>query len=116
MELCVSATTERLDRLLEMTDASGHVDSLNLLRSIMVDISNRLFLRVPLDGQLSVHRHRLTATPTSPASLCFCLLCHAEKDLLMKIHNYFETWQTVLIQPDIFFKIGWLYDKHKKAA
>lgn len=116
MAVCVSTTTERLDRLLEMTNSSGHVDSLNLLRAIVVDVSNRLFLRVPLNGQLPARRHCLTATPTSPASLCFCLLCRSEKDLLMKIHNYFETWQTVLIQPDIFFKIGWLYDKHKKAA
>lgn len=61
--MCVSVTTERLDRLLEMTDGSGHVDSLNLLRAIVVDISNRLFLRVPLDGQLPAHRHRLTAPP-----------------------------------------------------
>lgn len=55
--MCVSATTERLDRLLEMTDGSGHVDSLNLLRAIVVDISNRLFLRVPISGQLPAHRH-----------------------------------------------------------
>ncbi|XP_067090465.1 cytochrome P450 19A1B [Osmerus mordax] len=86
--VCVSATERQLECLQDMTDASGHVDALNLLRCIVVDISNSLFLRVPLN----------------------------EKELLMKIQNYFDTWQTVLIQPDIFFKLGCLYNKHEKAA
>lgn len=53
--ICVSSTAKHLDCLHKMTDPSGHVDSLNLLRAIVVDISNRLFLRVPLNGQLHVH-------------------------------------------------------------
>lgn len=86
--VCESSTAKHLDSLQEMTDPSKHVDALSLLRTIVVDISNKLFLGVPLD----------------------------EKDLLIKIHNYFDTWQKVLIMPDIFFKIGWLYNKHKRAG
>uniref|UniRef100_A0AAY5EZK3 aromatase n=1 Tax=Electrophorus electricus TaxID=8005 RepID=A0AAY5EZK3_ELEEL len=86
--VCVSATTKHLGNLNELTDSSGHVDVLNLLRCIVVDISNRLFLRIPLN----------------------------EKDLLLKIHKYFDTWQTVLILPDIFFRLGWMCNKHQQAA
>nr|AKQ53341.1 P450 aromatase [Acanthogobius hasta] len=88
VSICVNSTTNHLNNLHEVTSPSGHVDALNLLRAIVVDISNKLFLGVPLN----------------------------EKLLLMKIHNYFETWQAVLIKPDIFFKVGWLYNKHKKSA
>ncbi|XP_076846997.1 cytochrome P450 19A1B isoform X1 [Brachyhypopomus gauderio] len=88
VEVCVSATTKHLSVLSELTDSSGHVDVLNLLRCIVVDISNRLFLRIPLN----------------------------EKDLLLKIHKYFDTWQTVLIQPDVFFRLGWMCNKHQHAA
>ncbi|KAL1247149.1 hypothetical protein QQF64_022525 [Cirrhinus molitorella] len=88
IDVCVSATKKQLDVLQEFTDHSGHVDVLNLLRCIVVDVSNRLFLRIPLN----------------------------EKDLLMKIHRYFSTWQTVLIQPDIFFRLNFVYKKHQLAA
>ncbi|XP_076846998.1 cytochrome P450 19A1B isoform X2 [Brachyhypopomus gauderio] len=53
VEVCVSATTKHLSVLSELTDSSGHVDVLNLLRCIVVDISNRLFLRIPLNELLS---------------------------------------------------------------
>lgn len=52
VSICVNSTAKHLDNLHEMTSPSGHVDALNLLRAIVVDISNKLFLRVPLNGQL----------------------------------------------------------------
>ncbi|XP_051975387.1 brain aromatase [Xyrauchen texanus] len=88
VDVCVSATNKQLDLLHEFSDPSGHVDVLNLLRCIVVDVSNQLFLRIPLN----------------------------EKYLLVKIHRYFSTWQTVLIQPDIFFRLDFLYNKCHLAA
>ncbi|XP_059191551.1 aromatase isoform X1 [Centropristis striata] len=127
--ICVSSTAKHLDRLQEMTDPYGHVDSLNLLRAVVVDISNRLFLRVPLNGQLHIyylcilHSNSVFSARKNSSNSCivapdsvFFVPHNSEKDLLMKIQNYFETWQAVLIKPDIFFKIGWLYNKHERAA
>lgn len=54
VDVCVSATNKQLDVLQEFTDHSGHVDVLNLLRCIVVDVSNRLFLRIPLNGQTAI--------------------------------------------------------------
>ncbi|XP_061451534.1 aromatase [Rhineura floridana] len=86
--ICVESTAEHLDQLEEVTTELGYINSLNLMRRIMLDTSNRLFLGIPLD----------------------------EKAIVLKIQNYFDAWQALLLKPNIFFKISWLYKKYEKSA
>nr|XP_014707827.2 aromatase isoform X1 [Equus asinus] len=85
--VCVESINSHLDRLDEVTNALGHVNVLTLMRRTMLDASNTLFLRIPLD----------------------------EKNIVLKIQGYFDAWQALLIKPNIFFKISWLSRKHQKS-
>ncbi|MGH0132212.1 UNVERIFIED_CONTAM: hypothetical protein FKN15_021633 [Acipenser sinensis] len=85
---CTDSTTLYLNKLPEMTNHHGQVDVLMLLRLITVDVYNRLFLNVPMD----------------------------EKEVVSKIQQYFDTWQALLLKPDIFFMFKWMYQRHEAAA
>ncbi|KAM6426578.1 aromatase [Python bivittatus] len=86
--ICVESTIEHLDQLEKVITEFGHVNTLNLMRCIMLDTSNKLFLGIPLD----------------------------ENAIVLKIQNYFDAWQALLLKPDIFFKISWFYKKYEKSA
>ncbi|XP_006831712.1 PREDICTED: aromatase-like [Chrysochloris asiatica] len=86
--ICVESIKTHLDRLEEVTTASGYVDVLTLMRRVMLHASNVLFLGIPLD----------------------------ESAIVVKIQGYFDAWQALLLKPDIFFKISWLYKKYEKSV
>ncbi|KAM9312461.1 aromatase [Gastrophryne carolinensis] len=87
-EHCITSTKRFLAGLPNVTDELGNVNVLKLMRLIMLDISNNLFLRIPLD----------------------------ENDIVVKIQKYFDAWQALLLKPDIFFKFSWLYKKYEGSA
>ncbi|XP_074863301.1 aromatase [Carettochelys insculpta] len=76
------------DHLKDMTAGAGNINMLNFMRQITLDTSNKLFLGIPLD----------------------------ENAIVLKIQDYFDAWQALLLKPDIFFKISWLYKKYVKAV
>ncbi|XP_025775220.1 aromatase isoform X2 [Puma concolor] len=39
-----------------------------------------------------------------------------ESAIVVKIQGYFDAWQALLLKPDIFFKISWLYRKYEKSV
>ncbi|KAG2470949.1 CP19A Aromatase, partial [Polypterus senegalus] len=47
--LCAESTTRHLRSLHDVIAHQGHVNILNLFRCIILDVSNRLFLQVPID-------------------------------------------------------------------
>lgn len=48
--------------------------------------------------------------------LCLYFFFLPENAIVDKICGYFEAWEALLIKPDIFFKISWLYKKHEKSV
>lgn len=44
------------------------------------------------------------------------LFVFPENAIVIKIQGYFEAWQALLLKPDIFFKISWLYKKYEKSV
>ncbi|KAF6129588.1 cytochrome P450 family 19 subfamily A member 1 [Phyllostomus discolor] len=86
--VCAESMVKHLDRLEEVRNESGSLDVLHLMRCIILDTSNMLFLRIPLD----------------------------ESAIVVKIQDYFDAWQALLLKPDIFFKISWLYKKYEKSV
>nr|ALL29317.1 Cyp19a [Andrias davidianus]AML84197.1 Cyp19a [Andrias davidianus] len=86
--VCIKSTKTYLNRLKEVTSEHGNVNVLKLMRLIMLNTSNNLFLRMPLD----------------------------ETAIVPKIQKYFDAWQALLLKPDIFFKISWMYQKYEKSV
>ncbi|XP_015686175.1 aromatase-like, partial [Protobothrops mucrosquamatus] len=86
--ICVESAVVHLDQLEKETTELEHVNTLNLMRRVMLDTSNKLFLGIPLD----------------------------EHAIVLKIQNYFDAWQALLLKPDIFFKFSWFYKKYEKSA
>ncbi|XP_003429099.2 aromatase [Ornithorhynchus anatinus] len=85
--MCVQSTITHLDKLDEVTNELGYISVLTLMRRIMLNTSNALFLGIPMD----------------------------ESEMVMKIQGYFNAWQALLLKPDIFFKVSWLYKKYAKS-
>ncbi|KAM4675941.1 aromatase [Discoglossus pictus] len=87
-DYCIQSTKRYLNKLDDVTNELGNVNVLKLMRLIMLDTSNNLFLRIPLD----------------------------ENEIVLKIQKYFDAWQALLLKPDIFFKFSWLYRKYEMSA
>ncbi|XP_059808777.1 aromatase isoform X2 [Hypanus sabinus] len=88
LAMTVESTRDHLEKLLGGNNNTTKVDVLLFLRAITLDIANRLFLRVPLH----------------------------EGEIVAKVQKYFDTWQSLLLKPDIFFKFKCMYKKYEKAA
>lgn len=101
--ICVQSTTEHLDRLQEVTTELGNINVLNLMRRIMLDTSNKLFLGVPLDG-----------TDTSTSVPHMCLECLSKENPLLPLSSFVSKTQT-LVSPYNELKLIYCHVSYKRV-
>ncbi|XP_013913998.1 PREDICTED: aromatase, partial [Thamnophis sirtalis] len=46
----------------------------------------------------------------------YLVLVLSEHAIVLKIQNYFDAWQALLLKPNIFFKFSWFYKKYETSA
>lgn len=73
----------------------------------------------PIDTDMTHTAHSITVpfqTWIYNLDSAYLVLVLSEHAIVLKIQNYFDAWQALLLKPDIFFKFSWFYKKYEKSA